>query len=53
MIDGFKIISFYYLYKLILTRGADHYFADYIKPPKWAAKMAYQAKVGRHLFYKM
>ena len=36
-----------------LVRGANHYFADYIKPPKWAAKMVFQAKVGRHLFYSL
>ena len=29
-----------------LTRGADHYFADYIKPPKWAAKNGISSKSG-------
>jgi len=32
--------------------GADHYFADYIKPPEWAAKLKFVKKVGKHMFYK-
>lgn len=32
--------------------GADHYFADYITPPAWAAKLRLVKKVGQHLFYK-
>ena len=32
--------------------GADHYFADYIKPPRWAKKMEYLTKIGKHLFYR-
>lgn len=32
--------------------GADHYFADYINPPEWAAKLKLVKKVGKHLFYK-
>jgi N-acetylmuramoyl-L-alanine amidase len=34
------------------TNGADHYYADYIQPPYWAADMTLTNKVGRHLFYK-
>ncbi len=32
--------------------GADHYFADYIKPPVWAAKLKFVVKIGQHLFYR-
>ena len=35
-----------------VTGGADHYFADYIKPPKWAKDMKFTVKIGRHLFYR-
>jgi len=36
-----------------ITLGdADHYFADYITPPKWANKMEYICKIGKHLFFK-
>ena len=31
---------------------ADHYFADYIKKPKWADKMKFVEKIVRHLFYR-
>ena len=31
---------------------ADHYFADYIKMPKWANNMKYIKKIGQHLFYR-
>ena len=34
------------------TNGADHYYADYIQPPYWAADMTLTNKVGRHLFYR-
>lgn len=32
--------------------GADHYFADYITAPPWAAKMTKIAKIGKHSFYR-
>lgn len=32
--------------------GADHYFADYIKSPAWAASMTFVRKAGKHLFYR-
>ena len=32
--------------------GADHYHADYIKYPSWAAKIKFVGKEGKHLFYK-
>lgn len=35
-----------------LTGGADHYFADYIKRPKWALGMDFKGRVGKHLFYR-
>lgn len=34
-----------------LTRGSTHYFADYIKKPRWSSSMSYNAKIGKHLFY--
>jgi N-acetylmuramoyl-L-alanine amidase len=34
------------------TGGADHYFADYIRPPDWAERMTFTTKIGRHLFYR-
>lgn len=34
------------------TNGADHYFATYIKPPKWSEDMEIKARIGRHLFVK-
>ena len=34
------------------TDGADHYYADWIKAPYWAADMTLTAKIGRHLFFK-
>jgi spore germination cell wall hydrolase CwlJ-like protein len=34
------------------TLGADHYYADYIKPPYWAKSMSRTAKIGRHIFFK-
>lgn len=33
------------------TRGANHYHADYVKPP-WAARMTKVKTVGRHIFYR-
>lgn len=35
-----------------ITKGADHYYADYIKKPSWAQKMQQTVKIGRHIFYK-
>lgn len=31
---------------------ADHYFADYIEPPKWSKDMEFIGKIGRHMFYR-
>lgn len=33
------------------TNGANHYFADSIAPPPWAASMTFRTKIGHHLFY--
>jgi len=35
-----------------LTHGATHYFADYIKPPKWAENMQFIKQIGHHRFYR-
>jgi len=35
-----------------LTKGADHYHADYIKNPYWAKSMIKTVKIGRHIFYR-
>ena len=32
--------------------NADHYFADTIKAPSWASKMALIEKIGHHTFYR-
>ncbi len=32
--------------------GADHYFADYIKPPVWAKEMKKVAEIGKHIFFR-
>ncbi len=32
--------------------GVDHYFGDYISPPKWASKMTFIRKIGKHLFFR-
>ncbi len=34
-----------------VTRGADHYYADYIREPSWASSMTQTVKIGRHLFF--
>ncbi len=34
------------------TKGADHYYADYIETPYWAYSMTFTTKVGRHIFFK-
>lgn len=35
-----------------LTKGSDHYHADYITP-FWAKGQRCQIKIGRHLFYRL
>ena len=35
-----------------LTEGADHYFADGIPTPSWAASMKFVTKIGRQSFYR-
>jgi len=35
-----------------ITEGCNHYFADYIKMPKWAEKMTHVLTVGKHKFYR-
>lgn len=35
-----------------IADDTNHYFADYIKAPVWAAKMEFAGTWGRHLFYK-
>lgn len=35
------------------TKGANHYFADYITPPKWADPNKKTVKIGVHTFYKL
>jgi len=32
--------------------GANHYFADSIRPPVWASKMRKIGKIGAHVFYR-
>jgi spore germination cell wall hydrolase CwlJ-like protein len=34
------------------TKGATHYFADYIPTPGWAEKMVKLTKIGKHIFFK-
>ena len=34
------------------TKGADHYYADYITEPYWAASMTRTVKIGKHIFFK-
>jgi len=34
------------------TGGSDHYFADYITKPEWAATMTLMVKIGAHSFYR-
>jgi len=34
------------------THGATHYFADYIKLPKWAEEMQFIKQIGHHRFYR-
>ena len=33
------------------TKGATHYYADYIPSPKWAEGKTPSVKIGRHLFF--
>lgn len=35
-----------------ITKGADHYYADYIKAPYWARGAKETARIGRHVFLK-
>jgi spore germination cell wall hydrolase CwlJ-like protein len=35
------------------TRGADHYYADYIATPKWAQGQTPTVVIGRHRFFKL
>lgn len=35
-----------------ITGSANHYFADWIDPPKWAASMTFTVQRGRHRFYR-
>jgi len=32
---------------------ADHYYAEYIKPPYWAKGRKPVARLGKHIFYKL
>jgi spore germination cell wall hydrolase CwlJ-like protein len=34
------------------THGADHYYADYIKPPYWEKSLTRTTQIGRHIFFK-
>ena len=34
------------------TKGADHYYADYIEAPYWAKSMKKTVKIGKHIFFK-
>lgn len=34
------------------TRGATHYHATSIKPPKWTVNAKHTTTIGRHAFYK-
>ena len=34
------------------TKGADHYYADYIAEPYWASSMTRTVKIGKHIFFK-
>lgn len=35
-----------------ITKGANHYYADSIKAPKWVKDMKFCVKIGQHNFYK-
>jgi spore germination cell wall hydrolase CwlJ-like protein len=35
-----------------ITFGANHYFATWIKRPKWAENMKFCCSIGQHNFYK-
>ncbi len=34
------------------TKGADHYYADYIAEPYWASSMKRTVKIGKHISFK-
>lgn len=35
-----------------ITGGSNHYFANYIKMPKWAVNMKETVKIGQHRFFR-
>jgi spore germination cell wall hydrolase CwlJ-like protein len=35
------------------TGNADHYFAEYIEPPKWADSEDFTTQIGVHMFYRI
>lgn len=35
-----------------VTLGANHYHTTYIKTPKWANRMEFLCRIGKHLLYK-
>lgn len=35
------------------TGGATHYFADTIRPPRWATQANFTCRIGRHLCYRL
>lgn len=35
-----------------ITKGANHYYSDSIKAPKWVKDMKFCVKIGQHNFYK-
>lgn len=41
----------YYTQEQFYTKSADHYHADYIRPPQWSKKMTLIKQVGNHIFY--
>lgn len=36
-----------------VTNGADHYYAEYLKPPTWAVGKKPVARIGAHLFFRL
>ncbi len=36
-----------------LTKGADHYYANHIQPPKWAINADERLRIGAHRFFKV
>lgn len=35
------------------TKGADHYFAEYIDTPEWAKEKDFTVQIGTHRFYRI